>query len=124
MSSPFKRICAECGESFETKTKDRLFCTDAHKANFHNRSSKIGRVVVPLAMAWRAGRNVKGSTPEAKAMRASAARAFADLCRALDEANRDDTENRRLPKVKYLRRRWADMGTLTPEEIIPHKAKA
>lgn len=112
----FRRTCPECGEGFVTTTKDRLFCTDAHKAAFHNRSSKIGRSLVPLALAWRSGRNVKGKTPEARALRASAARAFSDMCRLLDEAAADDRAAERMTKLDYLRQRNALDGTLQASE--------
>lgn len=114
----FRRTCPECSEKFETNTKDRLFCSNAHKANFHNRSSTIGRTVIPLAMAWRAARNAKGNSPEARALRASGARAFADMCRLLDAASADDREQGRMAKLQYVRRRNQREGTLSSEESV------
>src|SRR6185312_17520833 len=61
----FKRRCPETGAEFETTGKDRQFATDQAKADFHNRSSKIGRKLIPVAMAWRMGRNAKGNSAEA-----------------------------------------------------------
>lgn len=116
--------CPECGALFETRTRDKAFCTDGHKATFHNRSSKVGRVLVPLAMAWREGRNVKGNSPEAKARRASAARAFSEMCRLLDAQSADDRANARAPKLAYVRRRWAVDGDLTPVETAAFHEKA
>ncbi len=116
----YKRTCPECSARFETHVHDRLFCTDAHKSAFHNRSSKIGRSLTPLAMAWRAGRNAKGQTAQARALRASAARAFSDMCRVLDVAVTDDRENGRTPKLDYLRQRWANEGTLSTEERVKY----
>lgn len=112
----WKRYCPECGGEFLTATRDRQFCTDQHKAAFHNRSSKIGRSVVPLAMAWRAGRNIRGNTPEAKAKRASAKRAFSELCRALDMEISRANASGSVPSIDYLRRRWAFEGSLTTQE--------
>lgn len=112
----FRRYCPECGGEFRTPTRDRQFCTDQHKAAFHNRSSKIGRSVVPLAMAWRAGRNIRGNTPEAKAKRASAKRAFSELCRALDMEISRANASGSVPSIDYLRRRWAFEGSLTSAE--------
>lgn len=111
--------CAECGAKFPRTRADSAFCTEAHKSAFHNRSSKVGRSLVPLLQAWRAGRNIKGSTPKAKALKASASRAFSEACRILDEVNSQDSQADRTPKLNYLRRRWAADGTLTPEERIP-----
>lgn len=113
----FKRHCPECGERFETPTHDRLFCTDEHKAAFHNRSSKIGRSLVPLAMAWRAARNAKGNSPEARALRKSGARAFTEMCLLLDRAVTDDREEARMPKLDYVRHRHQMEGTLQREEL-------
>lgn len=121
----FKRTCPECGVTFTTPTHDRLFCTDAHKAAFHNRSSKIGRSLVPLAMGWRAGRNHKGNSPEAKAMRASAARCFSEMCAILDVAVTDDRVSGRVPKLQYVRGRWSIAGILTRVETVAyHLAEA
>jgi len=112
----FRRNCPECGVLFETTTHDRMFCTTEHKAAFHNRSNTLGRVIIPLAQAWREGRNVKGKTPEARARRASANRAFHEVCRLLDAAAAEDRETHRMPKLTYVRRRWASEGDLRAEE--------
>lgn len=114
----FTRICPECGTEFDTSTHDRQFCSDQHKAAFHNRSSKIGRALVPLAQAWREGRNVKGKTPEALAKKASAARALNEMCALLDRACADDRAEDRTRKLDYLRRRWGQEGTLAKEERV------
>lgn len=130
MTRKWNRTCPECGVTFEVTSArpDRQFCSDAHKAAFHNRSSRIGRVVVPLAMAWREGRNVKGQSPEAKAKRASAARALNELCRLLDAESADDRANNRVGKLDVIRRRWAASGDLRREETAayhqPKDAKA
>lgn len=118
----YRRDCPECAARFETETHDRLFCTDAHKAAFHNRSSKIGRRLVPLAMAWREGRNAKGKTPEALALRASAARAFSEMCRLIDAAAAEDRAEARPSKLAYCRRRSAGEGTLCREETAEFHA--
>ena len=121
----FRRYCPECGVEFRTPNRDRQFCTDQHKAAFHNRSSKIGRSLVPLAMAWRTGRNVRGSTPEAKAKRASAARAFSEMVRLLDREITLARENGSVPPLDYLRRRWAYEGSLTGlERVDTYQPKA
>jgi ribosomal protein S27AE len=112
----FRRPCPECGETFTTHTHDRMFCSDAHKAAFHNRSSKVGRSAIPLALAWREGRNVKGKSPEARAKRASAARAFSELCRILDAVAAEQREAGSMAQLDYLRRRWSIQGDLTPVE--------
>lgn len=121
----FKRVCPECGEDFETDAAAAVFCSDAHKAAFHNRSSKIGRSLVPLAQAWRLGRNAKGQSPRAKALRASAARAFGEMCRLIDAANTDDLGAGRVDKLFYVRGRSRREGTLTEAETAKfHEAAA
>ncbi len=124
LAASWRRTCPECGETFVTTTHDRQFCTDPHRAAFHNRSSKVGRSIVPLAIAWREGRNVKGKSPEARARRASANRAFDELVRAIDAAARTDREAGRPPKLDYLRNRAAAEGNLYPEERAAFHEKA
>jgi hypothetical protein len=109
----YKRTCPECSERFTTDGKDRAFCTDAHKAAFHNRASKIGRGLVPLAQAWRAGRNAKGASPEAVALRKTAMAAFNQMCALLDHANGDDRKEGRQPKLVYVQNRQRKTGQIT-----------
>lgn len=119
----FKRRCPETGVTFETTGKDRQFATDQAKADFHNRSSKIGRKLVPLAMAWRMGRNAKGNTPQARALRASAAWAFGEMCHVLDQNVTDDRLNARMGKLDYVRQRAAMQGNLGEGERVSYQTK-
>jgi len=59
--------------------------------------SKRGRVALPLALAWRAGR---GSGGNAKA-------AFAELCAYLDSCNAEDRAAGRPPMGPYVARRMS-----------------
>ena len=120
MAAKRLRTCPECGQQFRTARHDQEFCTPVHKAAFHNRSSKIGRSLVPMAMAWRAGRNARGNSPEALALKESAARAFAEMCRLIDVAVAEDREAGRTPKLEYVRRRWRLEGTDRREESADH----
>lgn len=114
----YRRRCPETNEIFETTAHDRLFATDKAKADFHNRSSKIGRSLVPLALAWRAGRNIKGKDAKSRAYRATAAAAFNGLCSLLDEALREERESGRMTKIEYLRRRTNhEVGLSGPQSI-------
>lgn len=119
----FKRRCPETGVTFETTGKDRQFATDQAKADFHNRSSKIGRKLVPLAMAWRQGRNAKGSSAEARALRCSANGAFAAMCALLDEAVTDDRTSGRMRKLDYVRQRAAMAGDISQGERVAYQRK-
>lgn len=89
---PVSRVCPECNETFETPSRKKTFCCDAHKLAFHNRNAARGKVLIPLAMAWRAGR---GSGDTAK-------KAFAQLTSTLDRFVREDREAGRLPMAQYL----------------------
>lgn len=119
----FKRRCPETGVTFETTGKDRQFATDQAKADFHNRSSKIGRKLIPVAMAWRMGRNAKGNSPQARALRASAAWAFGQMCKLLDEAITEDRLAGRMTKLDYVRQRAAMAGELGDGERVSFQAK-
>ena len=119
----YKRVCPETGDAFETTGKDRLFSTDKAKADFHNRSSSVGRRLVPIAKAWRLGRNAKGNSPLARARRASANGAFMEMCRIIDEACADDREEGRMPALDYIRRRAAISGAISPQETVAYQTK-
>lgn len=119
----YKRRCPETGVTFETTGRDRQFATDRAKADFHNRSSKVGRKLVPLAMAWRMGRNAKGDTPKARALRASAAWAFGEMCHVIDQAVTDDRLSGRMAKLDYVRQRAAMQGALGDGERVGYQTK-
>lgn len=118
----YKRHCPECSAPFETNTKDRLFCTDAHKAAFHNRSSKIGRALVPIAMAWRLARNAKGDSPEARARRAAGNRALNELVTLLDRACAEDRTEGRMSKLDYVMQRRRIQGFRFHDESVDWQA--
>lgn len=118
----YKRHCPECSDPFVTMTKDRLFCTDAHKAAFHNRSSKIGRALVPIAMAWRLARNAKGHSPEALARRAAGNRALNEMVTLLDRACADDREQGRMSKLDYVMQRRRIQGFRFNDESVDWQA--
>lgn len=114
----FTRVCFHCAAEFVTDVPDKDFCGEKCRAGFHNASSKVGRTLTPLAQAWRLGRNAKGNTAQAKALRASAARAFSEMCAILDQANADDLKVGRPNKLAYVRAKNARQGTLRREETV------
>lgn len=95
--TPVKRTCAECSIEFETKSRIRLFCSKAHKLKFHNRNAARGKVLTPLAMAWRGKR---GSGDTAKI-------AFRQMNQRLDEWNADDIKAKRMPMADFVERGFA-----------------
>ncbi len=97
--SPVKRTCAECGASFETKSRTKLFCSQAHKLRFHNRNAARGKVLTPLAMAWRGRR---GGDDTAKL-------AFKRMNTLCDEWNSEDNKAGRMSMAEFVERghaRW------------------
>ncbi len=89
-----KRICPECNQPFATQNRKRLFCSDAHKLAFHNRCAARGKVLIPLAMAWRTKRGGGGT----------AKKALAEMCRLLDRYAAEDREAGRMRAVDYVER--------------------
>ena len=87
-----KRTCPECGNEFETKHRKALFCSASHKLAFHNRCAARGKVLIPLALAWRGGR---GSGDTAK-------RSFMRMSTLLDEWNAEDRAAGRTPMLAFV----------------------
>jgi hypothetical protein len=107
-----RAACPECAVGFTAASPRQAFCTPSCQTAFQNRNAARGRAsLTQLALAWRAGRNVRGDTPEAKVQREVAKRAFAEMCQRLDEFGREDRAAGR-DAIAYLRRRWAAEGTL------------
>lgn len=92
MSQAPERQCPGCGTPIDPY---RAFCTPKCRAHFHNRMSKRGRVAMPLALAWRAGR---GQRVVSKA-------AFKELCQYLDKCNAEDLAAGRPLMERHIERR-------------------
>lgn len=95
--SPVERTCPECGVAFETKSRTKLFCLPAHKLIFHNRNAARGKVLTPLAMAWRGRR---GGDDTAKL-------AFRRMNTLLDEWNAEDLKAGRMLMAEFVERGFA-----------------
>lgn len=91
---PTQRVCAECNQKFEAVNRKKLFCSDTHKLAFHNRCTARGKVLIPLAMAWRTKRGGGGT----------AKKAFAEMCRLLDAFAAEDREGGRMRMADYVER--------------------
>jgi hypothetical protein len=85
-----EKRCPDCGGPVGP---GKVYCAPACRAAFHNRMSKRGRVILPIALGWRAGR---GSGDIAKA-------AFLEMCAYLDHCNAEDFKAGRPPMVEYLK---------------------
>jgi hypothetical protein len=75
---PIARKCQLCGCDFESAHPSKVFCTDACKQAWGNFMASRGKVLMPLALAWRTGRGRKG--PAAEAMKEMVR--FLDACAA------------------------------------------
>lgn len=73
-----KRKCQWCGCIFESAHPSKMFCTAFHKEAFGNFMASRGKVLMPLALAWRTQRGRKGVGSEALAEMV----AFLDACAA------------------------------------------
>lgn len=102
------RRCAECGSEFIPNRGQQQFCEPAHKTAFQNRMAVEGRSIVALAKAWRAGRNVKGSSPEALAKKAVASQALSEMCAILDLYMAEDAAEGRPNPLDYASRMLAN----------------
>lgn len=54
------KFCQWCGEAFDATHRAKIFCTPAHKNEFGNFMAARGKVLMPLALAWRTSRGRKG----------------------------------------------------------------
>lgn len=77
-TKPKARRCQWCGEPFHSDHPTKLFCTPKHKKAWENYTISRGKVLLPIALAWRTMRGRKGVGAEAlKEMTA-----FLDKCAA------------------------------------------
>ena len=95
-----RKQCPECSVYFEG-TGRAVFCTPKHKASFHGRNQARGQVMVPLVLAWRAGRGQK----------AVAKQALRELARLSDAWNAEDRAAGRLPQSAYAGAKLANGWT-------------
>lgn len=112
----FRRVCAECGETFMAAKADAVFCSKTKagvdganqsrdcKTAYHNRSMGRGKVIMPPLLSWRASRNYRGDSEQKVAARAVGKDAFAELCRLADKFNAEDKSAGRQPAFKFYAR--------------------
>lgn len=91
---PVERTCAECNQPFQAVNRKRLFCCPAHKLAFHNRCAARGKVLIPLAMAWRTKRGARGI----------ASSSFKEMCTILDRFAAEDRAAGRMGMADYVSR--------------------
>lgn len=76
------RICPECGAAFTAHHGRQTFCSTAHQTKFHDVMARRGKVMMPLALSWRSGRNIGKTNAKRKG---HAAYAFGEMCKLLDQ---------------------------------------
>lgn len=98
---PKRATCPECNQEFQPVHVRQSFCSNEHKAAFHNRATVRGRMLVPVAMASRITRDgCAGDTDTGK-------RARRDSRRLIDKWAKEDREAGRMSMVEYMRQRHA-----------------
>ncbi len=68
------RECPECRKLFEPNRANQLFCTSQHNADWNNRATARGRVLVPFSIVAGISRNGTRGTPEAREVGRTASR--------------------------------------------------
>ena len=75
MNNLIQAACQFCGASFESAHKAKRFCSTACQTSWGNFCASLGKLLMPIAIAWRQGRGVKGQSKEA----------LREMCRFLDQ---------------------------------------
>lgn len=110
VSAPTPRRCAECGTLFTRKRPHQQFCQTSCNKLFQNRQAVEGRALVAYVKAWRAGRNIKGTGPDADRKREVARRALSELCSVVDGFMADDRNSGRMDPLAYADTLLANCG--------------
>lgn len=105
-----KPVCCNCGEEFLRNRPQQEFCKEPCRREFQNRAAVEGRAVIALLKAWRVGRNAKGDTPEAAAIRDVASKSFSEFVSVVDSFIREDREAGRPHPSRYARSLVANGG--------------
>jgi ribosomal protein L37AE/L43A len=92
------RQCEECRKVFSPRIATQVFCCRACLDAVKNRNAVRGKVIMPLAMAWRSGRGSKD--------KATTTRAFRELCAQLDRYAAEDAARGLTSPVKKLARQY------------------
>jgi hypothetical protein len=98
---PKRTTCPECNEEFQPVHVRQSFCSNDHKAAFHNRATVRGRTLVTIAMASRITRDGCAGDIE------TGKRARRDSRRLQDKWAKEDREAGRMSMVDYMRQRYA-----------------
>lgn len=112
-----KRKCQWCGSAFASDHPSKMFCTKACKNDFGNYMASRGKILMPLALAWRATRGRKGSGGD---------EAFKEMTELLDRCVAELHEQGAPPIINHFRKcrssgvgvtRYRDTSRIRPSRI-------
>lgn len=116
-----KGKCAWCGNPFETRHPTKTFCTPAHSDAFGNYAASRGKVLFPIALAWRTARGRKGTGADA----------MAEMVRFLDQCAAELAAQGAPPIAKHFAAtrasgsgatQWADYPRHRPSRVRPEQS--
>ena len=70
-----RRICAQCGETYQPLKKDQSFCCATCRKTFHKIRALLGPMFFDIVIAWRMSKGAKGT--------------FTEMSRAVDKVIRE-----------------------------------
>lgn len=112
------RKCAWCGEPFASAHPTKQFCSNTHQQAFANWCASRGKVLLPIALAWRTQRGKKGVGSDA----------LKEMTRFLDQCAAELSEQGAPPIAKHYARtrssgngvtHWADHSRARPSRARP-----
>lgn len=92
------RPCEDCGKVFTPTRGRQVFCAVACKNAAKDRAAVRGKTIMPLALAWRAGKSGKGGL--------TSKQAFRELCSTLDRFNAEDKAAGRATAIDVMARQY------------------
>lgn len=106
------RKCQWCGCAFESDHPSKLFCTTAHKNEFGNYMASRGKVLMPIALAWRTSRGRRGVGADA----------LKEMVRFLDQCAAELTAQKAQPMADHFRKvRGSGTGITLASDAPRHR---
>lgn len=115
------RKCQWCGTRYHSAHPTKLFCTPKCKNDFGNFCASRGKVLLPIALAWRTQRGKKGVGSDA----------LKEMTRFLDQCAAELSEQGAPPIAKHYSAtrssgngvtHWADHQRARPSRVRPEHA--
>jgi hypothetical protein len=112
-----KSKCQWCGEAFAAAHPTKMFCSNEHRNAFGNYMASRGKILMPIALAWRSTRGRKGSGGD---------EAFAEMVELLDRCVAELHEQGAQPIIKHFRKcrspgvgvtRYRDTSRVRPSRV-------